>query len=114
MPFLAFLDLTTIELVFMAAAVLFVLGIKRMSAVKSAMGGARLAALGMFVSVAATLVYLWGEGGLALIALGVGLGGVAGVVLAKRVPMTSMPEMVALLNGFVERRVLSENGTGWL
>ncbi|HVS18968.1 MAG TPA: NAD(P)(+) transhydrogenase (Re/Si-specific) subunit beta [Planctomycetota bacterium] len=84
----------------MAAALLFVLGIKRLSGVKTAKSGARLAAVGMFVAVAATLVFLWGEGGLFLIALGVGIGAVVGAVLALRVPMTSMPEMVALLNGF--------------
>jgi NAD(P) transhydrogenase subunit beta len=99
-PFLASLSVTAIELVFMGAALLFVVGIKRMSAVKTAKDGARLAALGMFLSVAAMLTFLWGEGGLWLIALGVAIGGVAGLVLARRVPMTSMPEMVALLNGF--------------
>jgi NAD(P) transhydrogenase subunit beta len=99
-PFLASLSVTTIELVFMAAALLFVVGIKRLSGVKTAKSGARLAAVGMFVAVAATLVFLWGEGGLLLIALGVGIGAVVGAVLALRVPMTSMPEMVALLNGF--------------
>jgi len=46
--FLAELNVTVIELVFMAAALLFVLGIKRMSGVKTAKGGSRLAAIGMF------------------------------------------------------------------
>ena len=81
MPFLANLSVTGIELVFMGAALLFVLGIKRLSGVKTAKSGARLAAVGMFVAVAATLVFLWGEGGLLLIALGVGIGAVVGAVL---------------------------------
>src|SRR6187402_1945464 len=97
---LAAIDPTVFELLYMAAAFLFVIGIKRMSAVRSAMNGSRLAALGMFVAVATTLLFLQGEGGILLVILGVAIGTAAGWLLAVRVPMTSMPEMVGLLNGF--------------
>jgi NAD(P) transhydrogenase subunit beta len=42
---------------------------------------------------------VWGDVALPLILIGVVIGGAAGVLLATRVPMTAMPEMVALLNG---------------
>jgi NAD(P) transhydrogenase subunit beta len=89
-----------IQLVYMLSAFMFILGIKRMSGVKTAMNGARLAALAMFLSVAATLIFVWGHGGLVLILIGVLIGAAVGGTMALRVPMTAMPEMVALLNGF--------------
>ena len=97
---LALLDLRAVEVAYMAAALLFILGIKKMSGVKTAMLGARTASVAMFLAIAATLLFLLGHGGLPLIALGIAIGTLAGWVLAVRVPMTSMPEMVALLNGF--------------
>jgi len=90
---------TVAELTYVAAAVLFVLGLKRLSKVKSARSGNHLAALGMALAIAATLGLLWGEVAWWVIVGGVALGGCAGLVLALRVPMTAMPEMVALLNG---------------
>ena len=101
MPVLALLgDGSTVQLVYMASALLFILGIKRLSGVKTARSGNRLASMAMLLAVAATLVLLRGEGGLWMIAIGMAIGGLAGVLLATRVPMTAMPELVAVLNGF--------------
>ena len=87
-----------ISLSYIAAAVLFIFGLQRLSSPKTARSGNRLAAVGMFVALVATLfdrqiVSFW------LIALGVLLGAIIGVVFARRVPMTAMPQMVALFNG---------------
>jgi NAD(P) transhydrogenase subunit beta len=90
---------TTVQLVYMAAALCFVLGIKRLAGVRTARSGNVIASFGMLLAIAATMVLLWGETSLLLIALGLALGTLAGTLLALRVPMTAMPEMVALLNG---------------
>ncbi|MGH7696530.1 MAG: NAD(P)(+) transhydrogenase (Re/Si-specific) subunit beta [Gemmatimonadaceae bacterium] len=87
-----------ISLSYIAAAVLFIFGLQRLSSPKTARSGNRLAAVGMFVALVATLfdreiVSFW------LIALGVLIGAIIGVVFARRVPMTAMPQMVALFNG---------------
>ena len=99
------MDFASIEqLVYMAAAVLFILGLKKLTKVKTARAGNRLASLGMLVAVAMTVYLVVFDGELA-IALPYMLGGLVvgtaiGVFLAKKVEMTEMPELVALLNGF--------------
>ncbi|KAB2924202.1 MAG: NAD(P)(+) transhydrogenase (Re/Si-specific) subunit beta [Bacteroidetes bacterium] len=87
------------EMVYIAAAVLFVVGIKRMSAPATARKGNLLSSLGMFLAVLGTLIHfriLTPE----FILLGMVIGSAAGAVLARVVKMTEMPQMVALLNGF--------------
>ncbi len=87
-----------IQLAYLAAAVLFILGLRMLSSPKSAPRGNVTAAVGMLIAVVATLVdrdvvdFKW-------IALGAVIGGAAGAVAALRVAMTAMPQMVALLNG---------------
>ena len=87
------------RLVYLVAAVLFILGIKRLSSPATARNGNRLAALGMLLAIVAALFFAeilhptW-------IIIGLVVGGLIGLVLAVRIPMTAMPEMVALLNGF--------------
>ena len=90
---------TLASLIYIASTICFILGLKRTTKVKTAKSGNRLAAFGMLLAVLGTLVelgsidYRWIAGGLAV-------GGLIGVVMAKRVEMTEMPELVALLNGF--------------
>ena len=96
---LALLSPSVIQLAYMAAALCFILGIKRLSGVRTARSGNRIASIGMLIAVAATMLLLWGDVGLAMILVGVAVGAVTGVLMATRVPMTAMPEMVALLNG---------------
>ena len=88
-----------VEVAYMAAALLFILGIKRLAGVKTARGGNQLAALGMALAVGATLYLLWGSLALWVILGGLAVGTLAGALLARRVPMTAMPELVALFNG---------------
>ena len=89
---------TFIPLAYLASAVLFILGIKRLSHPETAAGGNRLAAVGMLLAVVATLL----ESGLSYtwIIAGLAIGGLIGAVMARTVKMTSMPEMVAVFNGF--------------
>ena len=85
------------DLSYLLAAVLFILGIKRLTKVRTARQGNFLAALGMFLAVLTTLVnHLEYE----LIIAGFLLGALIGAIMAFRVQMTGMPQMVALLNGF--------------
>ncbi len=88
-----------INLAYLVAAVLFILGIKGMTHPRTAVRGNRLGAVGMLIAVVAALLdlhvvrYEW-------IIAGVVLGAGIGALMANRVQMTDMPQMVALLNGF--------------
>lgn len=88
---------------YLISAVIFIVGLKRLSRVRTARGGNRLAAIAMFLAVIGTLLELKYHQNVDIdfrwIAGGVIVGGVIGAVAAVRVAMTSMPEMVALFNG---------------
>ncbi len=84
---------------YLAAAVLFILGIKGLGSAKTARSGNAMAALGMLIAIVATLS-LARVVSYSLIVTGVAVGAVIGAVVARRIEMTAMPEMVALLNGF--------------
>ncbi len=85
------------DFAYLLAAVLFILGIKRLSTVRSARQGNFLAALAMFIAVFTTLCdHLEFE----LIIAGIILGSSIGAIMAMRIQMTGMPQMVALFNGF--------------
>jgi len=89
---------TIIAISYFIAAFLFILGLKKMSAPPTARAGNRIAAIAMALALGATLLdrsivhFGW-------IALGTLVGAVGGVYYARRVPMTAMPQMVALFNG---------------
>jgi NAD(P) transhydrogenase subunit beta len=92
------LSLTTINVAYLAAGVLLIVGIKRLSSPATARSGNVVAAAGMAVALLFTLLHpdvdsYW------LIAIGVAVGTVIGVISARRVRMTAMPQMVALFNG---------------
>src|SRR6185369_7747001 len=76
----------------------FVVGLKRLSHPATARSGNTLAAAGMLAAVAATL---WDEGVVSYwaIAGAIVVGSVIGVLSARAVKMTAMPQMVALFNG---------------
>ncbi len=89
---------TLVQLAYIAASVLFVFGLKMLSSQRTAKRGNLVSAAGMLIAVIATLIgqdmqYQW-------IILGILIGGAIGATAALRVPMTSMPEFVALFNGF--------------
>ncbi len=83
---------------YFAAALLFILGIKRMASPRTAASGIRWAGAGMLLATAATFA-LPGLHNLGLIALAVGLGTAVAWISGKKVAMTDMPQMVALYNG---------------
>ncbi|MCB4378618.1 MULTISPECIES: NAD(P)(+) transhydrogenase (Re/Si-specific) subunit beta [unclassified Synechococcus] len=90
-----------IELV---AVLLLALGIKGLSKVRSARGANQLAAVAMGLAVLGLLINYLGTTGISSAAwvwiiAGTLVGGVLGAITAQRVPMTSMPETVALFNG---------------
>ncbi len=83
---------------YIVAFSLFIIGIKRGTHPTTAKQGNLVAAVGMAVAVATTLL-LDGIGNWGLIALGLGIGTAVGVIASIRVQMTEMPQMVALYNG---------------
>jgi NAD(P) transhydrogenase subunit beta len=87
-----------IDVCYLVAAVLFILGIRGLSHPRTARQGNRLAAIGMGIAVVATLLDESIES-YGLIALGIAVGSVVGAVSARAVKMTAMPQMVALFNG---------------
>ena len=90
---------TLINLAYLLAAALFIVGLKRLQSPATARAGNRLAALGMLVAVVATLFLYEILTPLEMLG-GLVVGSGIGVLLARRVEMTSMPELVAAFNGF--------------
>jgi NAD(P) transhydrogenase subunit beta len=91
-----------LTLLYLLAAVLFIMGLKLLSTVPTARKGNMISSVGMLLACVVTLFYLT-DGqmiSLAWIAVAVAIGTVVGLLLALKVQMTGMPQMVALLNGF--------------
>ena len=84
---------------YLAASILFILGIKRLSHPKTAQNGNFLAALGMLIAILAT-VSTETLINLELIIIGIIIGSIVGATFAVKVEMTQMPQMVAIFNGF--------------
>ena len=103
------MDTSLPQLLYLLATALFILGIKRLSKVKTARSGNGLAALGMLLAIVVTLAAPGAveiEGVLRpiklswqMILVGLAIGAGIGALMAKRIQMTGMPELVALLNG---------------
>ena len=86
------------RLLYLAAAVMIIVGLKRLSSPATARAGNALAGWGLALAVAATFV-AGVPHHLGLILLGLAVGSVLGFWGARAVAMTDMPQMVALLNG---------------
>jgi NAD(P) transhydrogenase subunit beta len=91
-------DPDLINAAYIVAFTLFILGIRLLTHPSTARRGNKVAAVGMAIAVAATLL-TESVGDYGLIALGVALGTIIGVPAARQVKMTAMPQMVALFNG---------------
>ncbi|MEM8678726.1 MAG: NAD(P)(+) transhydrogenase (Re/Si-specific) subunit beta [Planctomycetota bacterium] len=87
-----------IQICYLLAAVLFIFGLKFMAHPRTAVRGNRLGAAGMALALIVTLFdpQLAGYG---MIATGLVLGALVGIVVAQRVEMTQMPQLVAIFNG---------------
>lgn len=95
------MDLSTlfIEVSYLLASMLFILGLRQMSHPESARRGMQMAELGMLIAVVGTLLnfqivtYTW-------IVVGLTAGSLIGAAMALRVPMTAMPQRTALSHAF--------------
>ena len=87
-----------IEVTYLVAAVLLIIGLKRLSSPATARSGNRLAAVGVLLALLVTLLDqgVVSYGG---IIIGVLIGGGIGIYFGRTVQMTAMPQMVGLLNG---------------
>ena len=93
-----FNDITAIQnITYVVASILFISGIKMLGKEDTAVKGNFLSALAMFIAVSVTLVDIVNP--MVLIG-GIAVGAVIGSTIALKVKMTSIPEMVALFNGF--------------
>lgn len=87
-----------IDIIYLIAVVLFVLGIKYMGHPDSARKGNLLAAAGMALAVLATF-FTPGLNNIALSVAGIAVGSVAGWLMSSKVKMTDMPQLVSFFNG---------------
>ena len=85
-------------LLYLVAAVAFILGLKRLGSPRTARSGNTIAASGMLMAVIVTLVDA--EVSWAILGSGLAVGALLGGFAAIRVRMTSMPQLVAAFNGF--------------
>ncbi len=90
-------------LLYLLAGVLFILALRGLSSPVTSCTGNLLGMIGMAIAVATTLALRPPDGLWAwlLVVLGLTIGGGAGAVIARRVPMTSMPELVAAFHSLV-------------
>ena len=88
-----------IQFAYVVSAGLFIFGLKKLGSPATARNGNMISSSGMLLAIVAALLdqgivsYQW-------IVLGIVIGGAIGAAVARMVEMTSMPEMVALFNGF--------------
>src|SRR6476660_5240972 len=88
---------------YLVAGVLFILSLRGLSSPASSRQGNLFGMIGMAIAVATTLANHPPADGLAwvLVIVGIAIGGAIGAVIARRVPMTSMPELVAAFHSLV-------------
>ncbi|MFM8379359.1 MAG: NAD(P)(+) transhydrogenase (Re/Si-specific) subunit beta [Planctomycetia bacterium] len=97
-----------INLAYLAAAMLFIVAFKLMTGPRTAVKGNYLGAAGMAIAIVAACferqvvesIAANGSWPLVMLAIGGLIGGAIGATMALKYPMTGMPQMVALLNGF--------------
>ena len=92
------MSIDTRALLYLVAAVAFILGLKRLGSPRTARSGNTIAAAGMLMAILVTLVdadVSW-----SILGSGLAVGALLGGVAAIKVQMTAMPQMVAAFNGF--------------
>ena len=90
-------------LLYIAAGVLFIMALRGLSSPETSREGNRFGMIGMAIAVFTTLFVLQdkGFGTWVMILLGVAIGGGAGAMIAQRVQMTQMPQLVAAFHSLV-------------
>ncbi|HET9160327.1 MAG TPA: NAD(P)(+) transhydrogenase (Re/Si-specific) subunit beta [Caulobacteraceae bacterium] len=94
------------SIAYLISGVLFILALRGLSSPETSRRGNRLGMLGMAIAVGVTIATLWGQGFLDPMTIGLILGGVVigggiGAFIARRVAMTSMPQLVAAFHSLV-------------
>src|SRR6266705_4355447 len=92
-----------VALLYLVSGVLFILALRGLSNPETGRQGNFLGMAGMAIAIVTTLASHppAGIGAWVLVVLGLGLGGGAGAVIARRVPMTAMPQLVAAFHSLV-------------
>jgi len=85
------------NIIYIFSSILFISGIKMLGKEDTAVRGNFLSALAMFIAVSVTFVNVINP---LLVLIGIAIGAIIGSLIALKVKMTSIPEMVALFNGF--------------
>ena len=94
-------------LLYLASGVLFILSLRGLSSPETSRAGANNGIIGMVLAIGTTLWMLWDSSGgldaptLLIIAGGIAVGGVAGAVVAQKIKMTAMPQLVAFVHSLV-------------
>uniref|UniRef100_UPI002FC9B713 NAD(P)(+) transhydrogenase (Re/Si-specific) subunit beta n=1 Tax=Phenylobacterium sp. TaxID=1871053 RepID=UPI002FC9B713 len=91
---------------YIVSGILFILALRGLSSPTTSQAGNRNGMIGMAIAVGTAMLTLWGQGALDTLTLGLILGGVAiggtvGAVIARKVAMTSMPQLVAAFHSLV-------------
>lgn len=87
-----------INIAYVISAICFIFGIKMLSHPKTARNGNSLASIGMLIAIVSTL-YGGEVLNFKLIGIGVLIGSIIGGIVANKIEMTQMPQMVAIFNG---------------
>ena len=85
------------NIIYILSSILFISGIKMLGKEDTAVRGNFLSALAMFIAVSVTFINVINP---ILVLIGIAIGAIIGSLIALKVKMTSIPEMVALFNGF--------------
>jgi NAD(P) transhydrogenase subunit beta len=89
-------------ILYLVSGVLFILALRGLSSPESSRRGNYLGIAGMAIAIVTTLLLAKPSfAGLGLIVLGIAIGGGIGAVVAKRIPMTAMPQLVAAFHSLV-------------
>jgi proton-translocating NAD(P)+ transhydrogenase subunit beta len=94
------LNHSVVNIAYLVAAVLFIIGLKGMAHPRTAVKGNLTGAVGMLLAVLATVLSPDFGMDWTYVLIGLAIGAVVGAILAIRIAMTSMPELVAIFNGF--------------
>jgi len=97
------IGLSVLELIYLIASVLFILGLKKLSHPETARRGNILSAAGMVLAIICTILFHKKDGQpighIGLILLAIGIGTFIGWTIAVKVKMTAMPQLVSFFNG---------------
>ena len=95
--------ISILEITYIVASVLFIFGLKMLSHPLTARRGNTMAAIGMGLAIIATILFHHKDGkpigNIGLILAAIAIGTVIGWIIAKRVRMTAMPQLVSFFNG---------------